>query len=307
MLKRLLIICGLLASAPVVAFAGNDVPQWLLQAAAIKVPAYDKDVQAVVLLNDEQVTVNADGRVTTVATFAVRVLAQEGRAYARASVPYLTDSGKVRDLQAWLIRSSGDVKHFGKDDVLDVISDPNDIYNELRVKTVSARDAADTGSVFGYQAGSEDRSIFGEDEWSFQNRLPTLTARFTLTLPAGWTQSSVIFNHVKIEPKVSGTSYTWQLDNLPTIKKEPASPGVTNLAPRLAVSYVPSANSGGSLRTFSNWADVSRFVSDLHDPQAVPNDALAAKARELTTDVRTEIDRIRAISQVIIVNSYCGG
>ena len=299
MLKRLLIICGLLVTAPVVAFAGNDVPQWLQQAAAIKVPSYDKEVQAVVLLKEEAVTVSADGRVSTVTSFAIRILSHEGRAYARAVVPYLTDSGKVRDLQAWLIRSSGEVKHFGKDDVLDVISDPNDIYNELRVKTVSARDAADTGAIFGYQAVSEDRSIFGEDAWSFQDRLPTITARYVLTLPAGWTYSSVVFNHSKMEPQVNGTSYTWQLDNLPTIKAEPASPEVTNLAPRLAVSYVPSANGGGSLRTFSNWADVSRFVSALHDPQAVPDDPLTAKTRELTAGAKTEIDRIKAIGSYV--------
>jgi hypothetical protein len=299
MLKRLLVICGLLATVPVVALAGNDVPQWLQQAAAIKLPTYEKDVSAVVLLNDEKVTVSPDGHVTTVTTFVIRILAHEGRAYAMAAVPYLTDSGKVRDLQAWLVRSAGDVTHFGKDDVLDVISDPNDIYNELRVKTVSARDAADTGSVFGYQATSEDHSIFGEDEWSFQSRLPAVTARFTLTLPTGWTQSSVVFNHLKIEPKVSGSSYTWQLDNLAPIRKEPASPEVTNLAPRLAVSYVPPANGGGSLRTFSNWADVSRFVSDLHDPQAVANDSVAAKARDLTASAKTEMDRIRAIGSYV--------
>src|SRR5439155_24144643 len=125
MLKRLFIICRLVASAHVVEFEGNDAPQWLQQAAAIKVPTYDRDVQAVVLLNDEQVTVSSDGHVTTVTTFAVRILAHEGRAYAMAAVPYLTDSGKVRDLQAWLVRSSGDITHFGKDDILDVISDPN--------------------------------------------------------------------------------------------------------------------------------------------------------------------------------------
>jgi hypothetical protein len=299
MFTKFLIVCGLLIGAPAVASAGNDVPQWLQQAAAIKVPSYDKEVSAVVLLKEQQVIVSADGRVSTVTNFAVRVLAREGRSYARAAVPYLTDSGKVRDLQAWLIRSSGEIKHFGKDDVLDVISDPNDIYNELRVKTISARDAADTGAVFGYQSNSEDHSIFGEDEWSFQDRLPTLTARYTLTLPSGWTSSSVVFNHPRMDPQVNGASSTWQLDNLPPIKEEPASPEVTNLAPRLAVSYVPTASGGGSLRTFSNWADVSRFVSELHDPQSVPDDPLATKAHELTADAKTEIDRIRAIGTYV--------
>src|ERR1043166_5738824 len=171
MLKRILLICLLALFAPVAAFAGGDAPQWLQQAAAIKVPAYDKEVQAVVLVNDQQVTVNADGRVTTVQNFAVRILTHEGRGYARAGIPYLTDGGKVRDLKAWLIRPGGEVKQYGKDDVLDVISDPNDIYNELRVRMVSAKDAADSGAVFGYEATSEDRSIFGEEEGEFQNRL----------------------------------------------------------------------------------------------------------------------------------------
>lgn len=292
-------IFALLAGASTLALASDDLPPWLHEAAAIKPPAYDRDVRAVVLLNEKQITVSADGRITTVTNFAVRVVAHEGRTYAMAVVPYLTDSGKVRDLRAWLIRPSGEVKYYGKDEVVDVISDANDIYNESRVKTISARDAADTGAVFGYQATSEEHSIFGEEEWNFQDRLPTLTARFTLTLPSGWTPLSVIFNHARIEPQVNGTSYTWQLNNLAPIKKEPASPEVTNLAPRLAVSYVPQANGGGALRTFTNWTDVSRFVSELHDPQASPDDALAAKARELTANARTELERVRAIGNYV--------
>jgi len=87
-------------------------------------------------------------RSATVRNFAVRILAHEGRSFARAVVPYLTDTGKVRDLRAWLIRPGGEIKQYGKDEILDVISDPNDIYNELRVKTVSAKDSADTGNCF---------------------------------------------------------------------------------------------------------------------------------------------------------------
>ncbi len=299
MTKKLILVCCLFVVNPTLARAGDDVPQWLQQAAKINVPSYEKDVQAVVLLNEEQVSVSADGRVTTVQNFAVRILNREGRSYARAGVPYLTDTGKVRELRAWLIRPSGEIKYYGKDEVLDVISDPNDIYNELRVKAVLAKDDAETGAVFGYQATSEDRSIFGEEEWEFQDRLPTLSSRFTLTLPAGWKPASVVFNHAKIEPQVNGNSYTWQLDNLPPIKEEPASPEVTNLAPRLAVNYVPGDGGGGALRTFTNWAEVSRFISELHDPQAEPNDAVSAKARELTAAAKTELDKIRAIGDYV--------
>jgi hypothetical protein len=88
------------------------------------------------------------------------------------------------------------------------------------------------------------------------------------------------------------------LQSLPPIKEEPASPEVTNLVPRLAVSYV-TGSSGGPLRTFANWTEVARFVSELHDPQAEPDAAVTAKARELTANAKTELDRIRAIGNYV--------
>lgn len=262
MVSKVLLGFALVLVAASGAFAADSAPGWLQQAANLKVPAYDKQVQAVVLVDEQRVTVNADGRITTTRSFAVRILSHEGRGYAYAAVPYLTNSGKVNDLHAWLIQPSGDVRRFTKDDTLDYISDPNDIYNELRLKFVSAKDAADIGSVFGYEATSEERTIFGEDAWRFQDRLPVISARYVLTLPTGWTASSITFNRPEIQPQVSGSTYTWEVGGLAPIKDEPASPEVTNLAPRLAISYVPPAGSGGSLRTFVNWADVSRFLRD---------------------------------------------
>jgi transglutaminase-like putative cysteine protease len=299
MVRRILLGCAVVLVAASTAFATDSAPGWLQQAATLKVPTYDKQVQAVVLVNEQRVTVSADGRITTTRSFAVRILSHEGRSYAVAAVPYLTDSGKVNDLRAWLIQPSGDVKRFTRDDTLDFISDPNDIYNELRLKFVSARDAADIGSVFGYEATSEERTIFGEDAWRFQDRLPVISARYVLTLPTGWTASSITFNRPELQPQVTGSTYTWEVGGLAPIKDEPASPEVTNLAPRLAISYVPPASSGGSLRTFGSWTDVSRFLSELHDPQVGDDAAVAAKARELTASSTSELEKIQAIGRFV--------
>jgi hypothetical protein len=87
-----------LIASPVAA-AGDNAPAWLQQAAALKVPPYDvKDVPAVILQNEQQVTVSPDGRVTTVTTFALRVIIHEGRDYAYATQSYQTDGGKVREM-----------------------------------------------------------------------------------------------------------------------------------------------------------------------------------------------------------------
>jgi hypothetical protein len=283
------------------AAAGDNAPPWLQQAAAIKVPSYEKDVPAVVLQNEQQVTVSQDGRVTTVTTFALRVLIHEGRDFAFAREFYASDAGKVREMHAWLIRASGPVKEYGKDETIDAMGDPNDIYNESRYKMIDASKDADTGSVFGYQTITEQRSIFSQDIFYFQvGRLPTLASRYMLSLPQGWNARGVAFNHENIEPVVSDSTYTWGIRDIPPIPLEPGSPRVTGIAPRLAVSYFPPGDSRPiALATYANWAEVSHWGSALHDPQSVPDAAITQKVKELTANARTELEKIQAIGRYV--------
>lgn len=290
----------LLSAAPAFAGSSAEAPAWLQQAAAAKAPTYDKDVPAVVLRNEQNVVVSEDGRIVTTTTYAVRILTREGRGYAHAAELYLTKTGKIRDLNAWLIRPNGFVKKYEKKETIDRISDPNDIYDEYRVRIIDASDDADAGVVFGYQSTSEERPLFGQDVWRFQNRLPALVSRYNLTLPRGWQATSVTFNHEKVEPNISGSSYVWELHDLAPIRPEPASPTISNLAPFIAVNYFP-ADSGSSTvsRSFENWVQVSRWGTELHDPQAVPDESVAAKARALTLDSKSELEKIRAIARFV--------
>ncbi|HKC65962.1 MAG TPA: DUF3857 domain-containing protein [Pyrinomonadaceae bacterium] len=282
------------------AFAGDEAPAWLQQDAAMKVPAYERDVPAVVLHDEQNVTVGDDGRITIVKTYAVRILTREGRALAEATEIYLTDADKVKDMHAWLIRPNGSVKKYGKDETIDQIEDANDVYNELRVKVINASNDADAGMVFGYQVTTEDRPLFNQDMWLFQGHLPTLLSRYTLALPSGWRASNVTFNHSKLEPSISGSTYTWELHDLAPIEYEPASPGILNLAPSIAINYFPSeGTSTGIARSFDNWAEVSRWISALHDPQAATDDQITAKARELTANAKTEMEKIQAIGRFV--------
>lgn len=293
-------LCFLTILLATSALAADDAPSWLQQAAALKVPTYDKEVPAVVLQNEQAVTVGQDGRSTTTTTYAVRILAREGRSYARAFESYLADTGKVRELRAWLIRPNGSVKKYDKDYVIDRLNDPNDLYDEVRIKLIDGSDDVEAGAVFGYQAISEDRPLFSQEQWMFQDRLPTLVSRYSLTLPNGWRANSVTFNHNKLEPIVSGSTYTWELRDLAPIRPEPASPEVDNLSARLAINYfIPESGSSSAVKSFETWAQVSRWLSDLHDPQAVPDASVEAKARALTANSKTELERIRAIAQFV--------
>ena len=290
----------LLAAGVAVASPAEEAPQWLQQAALIKVPTYDKEVLAVVLRTEENLTLNADGRLITSTTYAVRILSREGRGYADAVEVYLTQSAKINEMRAWLIRPSGVVKKYGKDETADRIFDPNDIYDEYRVKEIDATEDAEAGAVFGYEATSEERPLFNQDIWHFQNRLPTLQSRYSLSLPPGWRASSLTFNHEKVEPTVTGATYVWELRDLEPIKFEPASPKINNLVPRVAIDYFKSDSGvSASSKGFENWTQVSRWATDLHDPQVIPDQNVAAKARELTANSKTDLDRIRAIGHFV--------
>jgi hypothetical protein len=280
------------------AYAVDDVPAWLSQLRGLQVSGYNKDVTAVVLQNDCVVTVGSDGKTTTTRTYAVRLLTREGRKEAVVVHPYLVSSGKVREIKGWIIRADGTAKSYGKDEVLDQIADPDDIYNEYRLKIIDASGEADAGAIFAYQVTSEESPLFDQDLWFFQDNLPTLWSRYTLNLPSGWKADSITFNRAKVEPVVSGTNYTWEVRNMSPIPAEPESPSVKNLVPHLAVSYAPTANAT-NFRVFKDWTEVSLWNTQLNDSAVIVDDAIAIKARELTADSKTELDRIRAIGTFV--------
>jgi hypothetical protein len=297
MLKRLLVSVFLAACLQAAAAAkGDEAPAWLRQAASVTVPTYDKDVKAVTLHDESRKTVEEDGRITTVTHHAVRVLTREGRRYAEAREGYNNGSGKVKEMRAWLIRPSGEVRAYGKKETVDAARVDNDVYNEAREKIISAKDEADSGCVFGYEVITEEREVHSQFVWFFQDFNPALMSRVTVALPQGWRAEGLSFNHDKVEPVVSGSTYTWELRNLPPVEVEPASP-VSKLLACVAINIFPPQGKATILRSFASWKDVSRYNSELSDPQAGFNEPMAAKARELTAGAKTEFERIQAIGR----------
>ena len=130
------------------AYADSQPPAWMKQAAASSVPSYPKDVPAVALHQEQQVTLGSDGKLVTVENYAVKLLSRDGWYAAVARAFYLVSAGKIRSIEAWLIRSDGTVKNYEKNEILDIISDPDDVYNEGRLKVIDASREVDTGHIF---------------------------------------------------------------------------------------------------------------------------------------------------------------
>ena len=268
----------------------DDTPPWLKEAAAIPTPDYAKKASAVVLLDEEALTVEEGGRFTVVSHYAARILTSQGKSAASASKVYITTSGKVRDLRAWLLLPDGTVKRYGKDKVVDIALVNNDVYNEVRSKVISAAGGAVPGAVFGCESIAEERAMFLQAEWAFRSRHPVVASRYTVTLPAGWRVEEAMFSHPKLTAAVNGSNSTWELRDLHDLKT----------APRLALTFIPpDAARTGEAQTFTSWPDVSRWLTEIADPQSVPDEAVTEKARALAAGAATELERIQAIARFV--------
>ena len=295
----LLVAIGL---PPAVANAKDTAPAWLLEAMALPAPAYDPKVPAVVLENDEALSLSENGHVVGTARYAVRILRYEGRVFAMGQQHYRTDGGAIREIKGWILRDSGEVKSYGKKDALDLAAVGNDVYNEERVRGIDATSDADVGTVFGFEATFEERQFSGQFVRALQGELPVLRSRFTLEVPAGWDVKAMTFNHAEIAPVVAGSSYAWELRDLPWIEDEPARPAVISLVPWLAVDARSATHP--ALASFASWAEVSSWLDSLTAPQALASPAIEAKARSLAAAGSTPMDRIRSIGKYVQGLSY---
>ncbi|MGA2434518.1 MAG: DUF3857 domain-containing protein [Bryobacteraceae bacterium] len=294
----LMILCSV-----VCCFAAEDqAPQWLKDAAAKPVPAYTGNVPFAVLLRESSISMDETGRKVATWRFAMRILSLEGKKRAIHGEEYNVKTDKVRELHAWAIMPSGTVKEFGKESISDraIVGNDFDLYRAGRVQRIDARAFADPGTVVGFETVLESRSVFSQWGFTLQGSEPVLDCRISVTLPAGWRAEGVLFNAPQQAPSVSGSTYAWEMRDLPFIEKEPEMPRVgAKLAPYLVVSAIPPEGSKTAVPVFKTWADVATWLASMEDPQVTPDDAIREQAQALIAGKKTLFEKIQAIGRFV--------
>jgi len=195
--KRIALLTAL--AAPLV-HAASDIPDWVRQASEVAPPNYPAKVTAVVLLQEEGVTVDPDGRRVMRERGAIKILQPSGNKIS-ASRTYNSKNGRIRDFQGWTVPPSGKPVVFSKNNILDRALAADDLYDETRIKLMEFGTTA-PGTVLAWEVAEEERSVFTQDAYAFQLRLPVLVSRYMLTLPGGWEAKGVLFNSDRQEPSV---------------------------------------------------------------------------------------------------------
>lgn len=280
-----------------------DVPGWFREAATATHPTYPPQIKGVALFSEESVTVEASGKRISTIRKAIKILNREGKQEAGGGVTYDSKGSKVKDFKAWLIYPGGKQKEYGKRDFVEGSSKPSyALYSTQRFYSISGAADADPGAVFGYEATVEEDSVFSQFIWAFQDDLPHLLSRFQLTVPAGWKAEAKAYEGAVAEPTVNGNTYTWEARKLAPVEREPGSPRMISMLPRIAVSMIPPEGTplgAGPLVCFRTWKDVSAWESKLIEPQAQVTAAIEAKVAELTAGKTSQMAKIQALGEYV--------
>src|SRR5580704_6815915 len=157
--------------------ASDTAPDWLRAAAQDKVPDYPKEAVVVVLLNDQQTIVSANGQIESRTRRAYKILRPEAeRHYSYAGATF-DDQTKVSFFRAWTITSDGhELEVKDKDAVVKNVTS-FELFSDVRAEYLRFPEVK-PGSVVGYELVQKQRPDVFDDIWFFQDDVPIRRSRY---------------------------------------------------------------------------------------------------------------------------------
>ncbi len=270
-----------------------EAPEWLRALARQPQKKYADDANAVVLLNEQDLSVNGKGEMIMHGRVAYRILRPEGRdAYSRYGIDFNNET-KVQSMHAWSITAKGQEYEAKDKDAFERSLTSFEIYSDAkdRIITVSG---GDVGTVTGFEYERKHRPYTYEDEWDFQRDIPVERARYALHLPPEWEIKAYWMNHPEQQPSVQGGNYQWELTDIPRLEREYNRPPEEAIAGRMIVLF--SADKFKS-RTYSNWSELAAWHAQLSASAFDSSPGLQQKVQELAPANLSQMEKIKALAR----------
>jgi hypothetical protein len=275
--------------------AADTAPDWLRAAAADTLPVYPKEAVAVVLLDEQQMVVSADGQMETRIRRAYRILRPEAeREYGYAWADF-DNQTKISYFRAWTITADGHVLEVKDKDTTIKSLTSYEVFSDDRREYVRFPEA-NPGNVVGYEIVQKKRPAVFEDFWGFQELAPVRRSRYTLQLPPGWEFTTLWANHPEQQPQSTGPNqYVWEVTDSPAIEVEPEMPPWPAVQGHMLLKFFPR---DPALRdkTTGTWNDLGMWYYNLIAPRRVATPEIKAKVAQLTAGISDPLQKIRALT-----------
>ena len=275
-----------------------SAPDWMRALKDAPLPAHDDETNAVQLYAETMLTVQPNGRMKKRWRVAYKILRPDGESYGAVKI-YFDAQSRVTFLRAWCIPSMGKDYETKDRDIFEsaVIGvDGGELISDTRTKLLRIP-AAVPGSIIGYEVEQEQRPYMQMDEWDFQETVPVREARYSLTLPAGWSYKTAWINYSEQVPaQLPKGTMQWTLNNLKPIRIERFMPPWRGIAGRMTIKLTPpNEQSAGP----QSWRDIGFWYAKLaHDRRDASPD-IKKRTLELTASADSTLAKIKALAAFV--------
>lgn len=254
-----LVLCG---GQAMLAESNAKLPDWVLTAAAEPTGPLPVTANAVVLYQDEQLKIAANGKAEYRIRNVVKILRPPGRDDAMPIVSYDKDA-PLKSFNVWSIAPDGHRFAMKKDQYVD-LGDPDEgmLYVDDRYRAANPP-GADPGGIVAWEYVQKVPSYQNEVTWDIQSDDPVVKATFELQMPQGWNYATNWFQHAAVAAVTIGAEeYQWTLEHVTGIDVEniPLAPSPEALAARMVVHYsdkpIPASTS-------ALWARIGQWYDTL--------------------------------------------
>ena len=275
--------------------ASDNAPEWLRAAAQDKLPDYPKDAVAVVLLDDQQTVVSANGQMETRTRRAYKILRREAERHFGFAGAEFDNQTRISFFRAWTITSDGhELEVRDKDAIVKNVTS-YEIFDDVREEYLKFPEAI-PGSVVGYELVQKRRPEVFDDVWGFQEDVPVRRSRYSLQLPPGWEFTTLWANHSEQAPQSSGANqYVWEVTDSPAIEVEPDMPAWPTVEGHMVLKFYPSDPAMRN-KTTGTWNDIGKWYYDLIAPKRTATPEIKQKVAELTAGISDPVEKIRALA-----------
>jgi Domain of Unknown Function with PDB structure (DUF3857) len=267
------------------------VPDWLHTLAQQPAKKYADDTNAVTLLDDQETTVKDNGEMVTHQRLVYKILRPEGKEYADFELPYDGET-KVNYLHGWSITAKGQEYESKDKDILEHSLSSIIEFNDIKEKILRVS-GADVGTIVGIEYEQKRRPFVFQDFWSFQDMIPVEKSRYTLRLPRNWEYRADWVNHAEQKPVEQGSTYVWEVSDVPRIEHEYREPIVRSLAGHMIITLFSDK---ATHRNAESWKELGDWYAQFTVGAREPSPALQAKVQELAPASLPMFERIRALS-----------
>ncbi len=251
-----------------------------------------------ILSCDEHVEISdADTQVSSL-HYIIKILNERGKEdFSEAQIEYDTTYEKIELEYARTIKPDGTVADVGSRHIRDVSKYLNfPLYSNVHVYIISFPEITE-GAVIEYKLKVYRNKLINKNDFALNYPLqtsdPVISADFALSLPKASSVNIKIINEkynnfgAQLEPAVEKTSnrviYRWQFKAIPQIIPEPNMPATVQINPTILIA------------TFKSWKAIYQWWWDLARDKIKADAAIKNKARELTEQLVSEEEKIRAI------------